>query len=400
MQRCRNHSCSPNCSCWHLSIGGKLCIGSFTGKSVSYGQELTWDYGPGHSLSCLCASGNCCAEVLDDNSLIFKKTWLPLLIKACAIAVEDDDENVPRLLAVLSQYRFGGKTLEESGPLWLKIFCALGLDDITCDSERQLRMPLLSEFADRVIISMHDRKSKRWVIPVFAIDVPEIPALNHYCKSLRPKQHEGWMFLEQQNQCLLMDPCDSAAKVYCVKLKKNSWFRNAFNFVDWHSLNSSICKVGVQNSPKTKPKTHATKIHQKTAVFIAAALGLLAFNDAEVLEAACTLEKMPNVHWYSWGSLCEGIKVSDAEMLKEATEAVAKGKSKMIDREEKGGNLGKKRLRTQAAGIRNPVLRPRQSLSQKEIRDDLRTLRNAAGPSDCSAFCHICKEDGGILKVT
>jgi hypothetical protein len=399
---------------------------------------LTWDYGSGYSLSCICASGNCCAEVLDDKSLIFKKTWLPLLIQACAIAVEDDDENVPRLLAVLSQYRFGGKIFEESGPLWLKIFCALGLHDITCHSERQLRMPLLSEFADRVIISMHDRKSKRWVIPVFAIDVPQIPALRHYCKSLRPKHQEGWMFLEQQNQCLILDPSDSAAKVYCVKLKKNSWFRYAFNFVDWYSLNSSICKVGVQNSPKKKPKTHATKIHQKTAVFIAPELGLLSFNpnDAEVLEAACTLEKMPKVHWYSWGSLCEGIKVSDAEMMKEAAEAVTKGFSNKIDREGKGDDRdfpkawggedkqGKGILGSFSAKVFKIQF---ASASQEEIRADLSALddnetstpalrskssakKRSATPTDrvrCSdpvdssaSCCRECGLGGGVLLVT
>jgi hypothetical protein len=322
MQRCRNHSCSPNCICWLLSIGGKLCIGSFTGKSVSYGQELTWDYGSGYYLTCLCASGNCCTKVLDDKSLIFKKTWLPLLIQACAIAVEDDDENVPRLLAVLSQYRFGVKILEESGPLWLKIFCALGLDDITCDSERQLRMPLLSEFADRVIICMRDRKCKRWVIPVFAIDVPEIPALKHYCKSLRPKQQEGWMLLEQQNQCLILDPYDSAAKGYCVKLKKNSWFRNAFNFADWHTLNSSICNIGLQNSPKKKPKTHAAKFHEKTAVSVKGPKVLdTVENDVDTVEsllavgddhiaAACLLEIQNVTTWFDHTSRCEGEQIN------------------------------------------------------------------------------------------
>ncbi len=316
IQRCRNHSCSPNCVSWHLSIDRKLRIGLFTSKFVSYGQELTWDYGLSYSLCCLCASGKCSEEVLDDDSANFKNTWMSLLIEACSI----DDDHVDDLIQVLCQYRFGGKILEESGPLWLKLFCALGLKGITTESERQLRMPLLAEFADRVIICMRGRIFKRWVLPVFAIDVPEIEALKHFCKSLRPKR-QGWMFLEQKDQCLILDPYDVAANVYCVKLKKNSWFRSAFKFADWHTLKSSICNIGLQNSPKRKPKTHAAKFHEKTAVLVKGPERpekidvelLLLLNDAENA-AASVLAGIENADWQNAHyHPCEGIKLSEIE---------------------------------------------------------------------------------------
>jgi hypothetical protein len=210
-------------------------------KNVVYGEQLTWDYGVTFPFeNCLCATKRCPrrgpVDPEEEDVQAFQKTFLSRLIEACFIV--DSDEL--KKLKIIDKFRFGGNTLKDAGPLWLKAFCALCLESI--NSKHFLWYSLL-EFADRVLVSMRSQKLKRENPPVLCIEDQGIKnLLIHFSKSLK-LEPQGFVCFEQQNHIFLLNTDDlSSSELYCVKLQKFPWFKKAFRHVFWHIVDQSVFK--------------------------------------------------------------------------------------------------------------------------------------------------------------
>ena len=240
----RNHSCEPNCVCYHVSVEGQLRIALFTTKNVVYGEQLTWIYGVSFPFdNCLCATKGCSRRAAvdpeEEEVQAFQKTFLSRLIQACFIV--DNDEL--KKLKIIDEFRFGGKALKDDGPLWLRTFCALCLESM---HSKFFLLHSLLEFADRVLVSMRSQKLKRQNSPVLWIEDQGIKNfLIHFSKVLA-LEPQGFVCFEQQNHIFLLNTDDlSSSELYCVKSQSFPWFKKAFRHVSWHIVDQVLCKFNL-----------------------------------------------------------------------------------------------------------------------------------------------------------
>ena len=141
----RNHSCDPNCSAWHVSIGGSQRTGTCTTSQVNTGKSSTGITARqtaqvGRSVfaaravsgvavmpvqeddsSCACGAENCHLSIItrhlvDSN---FDNSQLDALARACGCP----RDAAGRTEAVLAAVGFG-TTLCRGSRLWLGLFCA------------------------------------------------------------------------------------------------------------------------------------------------------------------------------------------------------------------------------------------------------------------------------------
>jgi hypothetical protein len=170
------------------------------------------------------------------------------LIEACL----RPEDNMAKLQA-LTECRFGEKCLKNS-PLWLKIFCALCLHDITND-QKPTRMILMLEFVDRYLICLWNRKYLHHVPPISAVELPTF--LQTHCIGQNFK--DDWICLEQRKKnCFIVDTENLATTThYCINLQVHWWFKKSFNFVEF-VLNPTLWPTEITPIKKIKKEKMET----------------------------------------------------------------------------------------------------------------------------------------------
>ena len=147
---------------------------------------------------------------------MFQKSWIELLIRACVYP----PQNIPGQLKVLELVGFRDNAVSNC-PVWLQLFCALCLDGMT-DGDKSLRMPLVIEFVDRVLVYNLGRRYLFQVPPISRFQIPE--TLKEYCKERKFKQR--WIFFEQRENCVIVD--GTTLDAYSTNLQKHRWLKKTF----------------------------------------------------------------------------------------------------------------------------------------------------------------------------